>query len=172
MQRRILAAIVGIGVVVITAALVAQYGFGIRPCRLCRIERIPYVLAAVVAGLAMLPWAGTLARRRVVAFAAAAFAINVVIAGYHVGVERHWWVSATCGSPERTGGREASVPLTIAEMNRAIEKPVEMPCDVVQWSLFGLTFAGYNVLMSSGLAVALAWAAARSRWWEEAGLVH
>ena len=34
-----------------------------------------------------------------------------------------------------------------------------VPCDVVQWSLFGISMPGYNVLASLGLALASFWAA-------------
>ena len=34
-----------------------------------------------------------------------------------------------------------------------------MPCDVIPWSLFGISMASYNVLASLGLAAASLWAA-------------
>ena len=151
-------AILVVGLGALAAALVAQLGFGLRPCHLCLIERVPYAVAAVLAGVALAPRIGARGRRILVGLCAVAFAINAAIAFYHVGVEHHWWEAATCASG-------AAAPMTLEALNNAIEHPVVVPCDVVQWSLFGLSIAGYNGIVSLALAVACAGAVGRSRWW-------
>ncbi len=52
---------------------------------------------------------------------------------------------------------------TIEELRAQILAAPVVRCDVVPWSLFGVSMAGYNVLASLGLAVASA-IAAKGMW--------
>ena len=73
------------------------------------------------------------------------FAVGVALAFYHVGVEEHWWASvAACGG-ELSSGAEVG---DLRELSAADLKP----CDRVDWRLFGLSLAGYNVVASAILA--------------------
>ena len=80
--------------------------------------------------------------------APAAFALAALIAlwsaylaGFHAGVEWHWWEG-----PASCTGTSAGAGLSF--------NPGEIiRCDAVAWSLFGLSLAGYNFIFS---AVALA----------------
>lgn len=132
-------------------ALVAEYGFGLRPCNLCLIQRVPFALAALL-GLAALKdgWpAGTLLR-----LAGIALLINGGVAVYHVGVEQHWWASAVCsGGPQG----ELAVADLLAEMNR----PAEAQCDTPAWSFHGVTMAALNVPFSGLFGLAVLWAVKR-----------
>jgi disulfide bond formation protein DsbB len=68
------------------------------------------------------------------------------IAVFHVGVEQHWWQgTAECGS---TLGAASS----IEDMRRMLLAQPVVRCDEVAWSLFGISMAGYNALISLGLA--------------------
>ena len=74
------------------------------------------------------------------------FLVGAGIAFYHVGVEQHWWASAaSCGN---NGG---DVPKTIDELRQLLmqAKPAKA-CDEVDWTLFGLSMATYNVPFSLG----------------------
>jgi disulfide bond formation protein DsbB len=74
------------------------------------------------------------------------FLTGAGLALYHVGVEQHWWGSiAACG-----GG--ASTDMTLEQMRAALAAKPPKPCDQVDWTLFGVSMAGYNVLASLGLA--------------------
>ncbi|MBF0561953.1 MAG: disulfide bond formation protein B [Alphaproteobacteria bacterium] len=159
--RLVPAAILAVGLAALGTALVAQFGFGLQPCHLCLIERVPYGVAAILAAVALAHRTARV-RRTLVGLCAAAFAINAMIAFYHVGVEHHWWKAATC---DTSTAQDSGAALTIEALNRAIEHPHEVPCDVVQWSLFGLSIAGYNGLASLALAFACAGAVLRSQWW-------
>ena len=120
-------------------ALVAQYGFDLRPCNLCLIQRGPVVLAALLAALALRPGlpSATLLR-----LAAGLLVLNSGIAIYHVGVEQHWWASAVCaGTP--TG------PVDVADLMAEMTKPVEAQCDQPAWSFHGITMAALNVPFSA-----------------------
>jgi disulfide bond formation protein DsbB len=70
------------------------------------------------------------------------FAASVCLGGYHVAVEQHW----IAGPTACTGGLGgATSPDELLKMLQA-RQPVQ--CDVVQWSLFGISLAGLNLIAS------------------------
>ncbi|MEK7820734.1 MAG: disulfide bond formation protein B [Pseudomonadota bacterium] len=140
--------------VALAAALVAQYAGGLEPCPLCLYQRVPFAAGAALAVLALAAKPQT--RGLALALAGAGFAANAGIALYHVGVENHWWASAVCG------GKPPAIA-TVEDLRRALGQPAPKACDTVDWTLFGISMAGYNIVISSGLA-ALAFAGwARTR---------
>jgi disulfide bond formation protein DsbB len=132
----------------LTAAFVAQYGFGLQPCNLCLIQRVPFALAAVGAAAAL--FAGPRTAPVLVALAGAVLAVNGGIAVYHVGVEQHWWASLVC-----SGGDTGAIDVT--DLAAQMSKPAEVACDKPQWSFHGLTMAAINVVYSGGLGAAALW---------------
>ncbi|MDP6705550.1 MAG: disulfide bond formation protein B [Alphaproteobacteria bacterium] len=127
------------------AAFIAQYGFGLEPCVLCIYQRWPFAIVIVVAAAALLLVRGGRSPAWALALAGLVFAANAAIAGYHVGVEQHWWQ----GTAECTGTSGAA---TLAELKAQILAAPLVRCDEVAWSLFGVSMAGYNVLASAALA--------------------
>ncbi len=148
--------IFAVSVTALANAYIAEYAFGLEPCILCLYQRVPYAAASVL-GLAAL-FRPSL-RSRAVAVAGVVFLVGSAIAFYHVGVEQHWWVSAaSCGA----GGGEG--PATVEELRQMLTRgrPVKA-CDEVDWTLFGLSMATYNVALSLALATASLWAADKLR---------
>ena len=142
------------------ATLVAALGFqhlgDLDPCILCIYQRWPYVAVAGLAALVLaLPHSGWL-RPALLGLCGAALLVGGGLALFHVGVEQHWWagtaacegqVSITRGSIEDLRAQLLGAPVT--------------RCDQVAWSLFGISMAGYNLLVSLGLAVLSLFSAAR-----------
>lgn len=124
-------------------AYVSQYGFGLVPCEMCWWQRYPHMFAIVFAALAFF-WRPV---RPLVAVAALAMLVSGLIGAFHAGVEYHWWqgLTACTASPLATGGD----PLD------AIMKAPVVRCDAVQWSLFGISLAGWNFLFSTGGALVI-----------------
>lgn len=141
----------------LAGALTAQFGFGLRPCVLCLYQRVPYVVAALLAALALLPAVPAKARWVLVALCALAFAVNAGIAVFHVGVEQHWWA----GTAACTGG--GRLPANPQEMMAMLAGPPPARCDQIPWALFGISMAGYNLPASLALAGFAGWAARRLR---------
>ena len=139
------------------AALTAQFAFGLRPCVLCIYQRIPYLLAGLLAGAALLP---VLPRRSVgllLGFCALAFAVNSGIAVFHVGVEQHWWAglnACTAAAPQAQ---------SIQDLQARLAGPPPPRCDQIPWEMFGISMAGYNVFASLALAGFAGWAARRTK---------
>lgn len=134
------------GSAAIAGALIAQYGFDLAPCLLCHYQRYAHI-AALALGLLALGFGGP-ARNWLLAGAGLAFLAGAGIAGFHVGVEQHWW--------EGTSGCTAPVIDPSADLGALRDALLAAPvvrCDDIAWSLFGLSMAGYNLLYSVGLAL-------------------
>jgi disulfide bond formation protein DsbB len=145
--RRAVLLVLAASVAVMGGALLFQYVGGLAPCELCLYERWPYDIAIVMA-LAIL----ATARWRVAAIAGGAllalvFAASSALAFYHVGVEHHWFAGPTACTG--SGAAAGSIDELRAQlMNR---QPVQ--CDQPQWSLAGITLAGWNLVASVALVI-------------------
>lgn len=133
------------------AILLGAYGFeyigGLRPCTLCYYQRLPFAFAIILGFSALLR---PVLIRPGLAALTLTFAVSAGLGAYHAGVERKWWPGPQgCTS----GGSNAqTVDALLAEL---LATPVVM-CDEIPWSLFGLSLAGYNMLISAALAVFIA----------------
>ena len=73
-----------------------------------------------------------------------AILISGLIGGFHAGVEYDWWEGLTsCATSLPAGG-----DLLDSIMNAPLVR-----CDVAPWTLFGISLAGFNFLLSVGGAV-------------------
>ncbi len=144
--RLVLLAIVLASLAVLTAAFTAQYLFGLEPCVLCLYQRVPYGATAVLAvGGVSFAGEGRMAGM-IVGLCGVVFLTGAGLAFYHVGVEQHWWGSiAACGGA-------APGDMTVEQLRAGLAAQPPKPCDQVDWTLFGVSLAGYNVLLSLALA--------------------
>lgn len=138
----------------LASALTAEHIFGLRPCELCLLQRKPFVVAAILAALALLPHLARM-RRAVMVLLAVVFLTNSGIAFYHVGVEQKWWGSSC--APSESG------PLDLSNLAAAMNQPVEVRCDQPAWEWNGITMAGLNIVFSGALALMALGFAARGR---------
>lgn len=118
-------------------ALAFEYLGGLAPCEMCLWQR--WALAAALA-LALLGWA-TGHARAVLALAALAVLCGSGIAVFHVGVEQHWWQGITKCAASLSSGSNADV------MAQILAQPL-VRCDAVPWSLFGISMARWNAVVS------------------------
>lgn len=127
-----------------------QYGAGVAPCSLCLYQRWPYYAALILGAAALLLLRlGALAWARIaMGLAGLGFLLGAGVAVYHLGIEQHWW----SGPGACTGAAAGLGATSIAELRAALEAVPVVRCDVVAWSLFGISLAGYNVLASLALA--------------------
>lgn len=145
----------------LAGALFLEHVMGVLPCILCLYQRVPFAVAGALAAFALLPGIAPNLRRALVALCGVTFLVNMGIAGYHVGVEQHWWAGTEqCAAP--AGG----APQSLAELQAALENPPQLArCDEVGWSLFGISLPGYNIVLSLILGAASLIAAARPELW-------
>jgi disulfide bond formation protein DsbB len=126
-------------------AYVSQYGFGLVPCEMCWWQRYAHFAALTFALLACVQRQQS---RPMVALAALAIAASSLIGGFHAGVEYHWWQGLTRCATNVTAG--SGNPLD------AIMNTPYVRCDAAQWSLLGISLAGWNFLFSGAAAVSIA----------------
>lgn len=152
--RLVPGAIVAVSLGALAIALASEHWGGLEPCVLCYYQRYAY-LGALAFGLAGLALAARPAvRRACIALAGLAFLTGAGIAAFHVGVEQHWWRgTAGCHAPA------FDPDLSIEALREQMLQTRFVPCDAIPWSLFGISIAGYNFLVSLALAaLTLGWA--------------
>ncbi len=129
-----------IALVVPTALMVGALGSefigGLFPCEMCHWQRWPHE-AAIVLALFSVGIRNHGYGRVLTALAAMAIMTSGMIGAYHAGVEYGFWEGLTqCSSTARGVTLE---DIMAAPMIR---------CDVAQWTLFGVSLAGFNALIS------------------------
>lgn len=125
----------------LAGAYISEYGFGLFPCEMCWWQRYPHFAAVA---LALISFAAK-PRALWIALAAIAIVASGLIGAYHAGVEYGWWEGlTTCAAA--VGGGDALDAIFAAPLVR---------CDEVQWSLAGISLAGFNFLISTAAAIAI-----------------
>lgn len=147
-------AIAAAAALTVGAALVFQHGFGYVPCMLCLWERWPYYVGAPLALAAGLVAAAGApgAARLLLAAAGLLFLGGAVLGGYHAGVEWGFWPG-----PASCAGANAA-PTSASDLLEQMSGTRVVPCDAAAWRLLGVSLAGYNALISAGLAALAAYA--------------
>ncbi len=142
-------------------AFLAEYGFGLKPCILCLIQRYPYgiVIALGAIGFILSFKNKKHAVAAIMTLIGVAFLVNSVIAFYHTGVELHWWKSHLEGCAVPDLGSDPTKILENLETAKAAR------CDEIPWSdpILNLSMANYNVVFCLGLAI-VAFISARLIW--------
>jgi disulfide bond formation protein DsbB len=147
----------GAALAALCVAWIAQYAFGLAPCELCYWQRYGYWAAIALGIFAIAMPARTAKRTLGLWLLGLAFLATAGIALFHVGVEQQWWKGlATCSGQIGAG-------MTAEELAAAIENAPIVRCDEPAWTLFGVSMAGYNLLLALALAIFTLRGAARSR---------
>jgi disulfide bond formation protein DsbB len=144
---------------VLGGALASQYWGGLAPCELCLLQRWPWAVAITISIVALLVGHRP-ALRWVAALLGLVFVVSTAFALYHVAVEQHWIAGPSACTTGPSGAQ------TVAQMEASIMGRAVVLCDRVQWSLFGVSLAGWNVLASLVMAVfcgAVSWRARPGR---------
>ncbi len=136
------------------ALLVGAFGFqhigGLPPCALCIWQRYPHV-AALLIGLVAL----RIRHRGLAVLGALAALMTAAVGAFHVGVEQGWWEGPSTCSAGPIGGMSADDLL-----DQIMAAPL-VRCDEIAWQMLGLSMAGWNAVLSLGLA--LLWLVAARR---------
>ena len=141
---------------VISAAMLATaHAFetfgGLAPCTLCLQQRDVYWTAMAIAAVTILAtwtparaWLSPL----VAILLIGVFAAGAAIAARHAGAEWKWWPGpATCSG----GGAHGVSAAALANLMHGA-KVAPPRCDEASWRMLGLSMAGWNFLVSLGLA--------------------
>jgi disulfide bond formation protein DsbB len=149
--------VMGLGLATIAGAWAFELIGGFQPCALCLEQRWPYYLGLPLAALAAIgAWRGCPRCAAVSLIGVAAiFAYGAGLGVYHAGVEWGWWQGpASCAG-------SVGFPRNAAELAASLGRSTPPSCTEASWRLLGISFAGYNALISAVLvAVAAAGAMA------------
>lgn len=129
---------------ILLGAIGFQYIGGYPPCSLCYWQRYGHVAVMVLAWLALLP-TGRAVRLAFLALTGVALFVTTGIAVYHAGVEWKWWA----GPAGCTG--VSGLSMSVEELKRVLMGTKMVRCDEIPWSLFGLSMAGWNAVLSAAL---------------------
>jgi disulfide bond formation protein DsbB len=142
-------------IAVIMIALAFEYLGGYPACPLCLQQRYAYYLAipALFVALSLLAAENTRTAGLVFLAVGIVFLANAGLGAYHAGIEWGYWQGpATCSA-------EQPLSTSTGGLLKGLERRV-IRCDEPQWRFLGLSFAGWNVVMSLALAAGALKAAA------------
>ncbi|MBI1202909.1 MAG: disulfide bond formation protein B [Rhodopseudomonas sp.] len=133
-----------------------QYVLGYPPCPLCLDQRMAFYAGVPLAALL---WLGANfgAARKVLILGFLAIAAvmlwNTGLSAFHAGVEWKFWPGPTdCSGPINGFGSAGSLLSQLKSIHI-------VRCDQAAWRLFGISLAGYDVLVSLGLCLVAGWGA-------------
>jgi disulfide bond formation protein DsbB len=155
--RRAAFAVLLIALATIGGALASEHVFGLVPCKLCLWQRQPYYWGIPLAGLVALapargPWL-----RGGLAVLVLVFLVSAGLGAYHAGVEWGWFLG-----PSDCGGGSGTAPGAVGDFLSSLNKVRVVSCTEAAWRFLGLSLAGWNALVSLGLAALGAWGASRA----------
>ena len=119
---------------------IAELVYGLEPCILCKYQRIPYFSVILFSSLALhiklADHTGTLKIISII------FIASAMLAFYHNGIEQQWWDAATsCGDTNQ-------FPASFTKFQSQLMSKMPKRCDVIDWTLFGLSMTVYNIVLS------------------------
>jgi disulfide bond formation protein DsbB len=123
----------------------------LAPCLLCLKQREVYWVTGTAALIAVIlsrtAWAAKV-RKPLILLIGLGFLYGAGLATYHAGAEWKWWPGpAACAA----GGAASADDLVAMLKGAKIAAP---SCDKAVWIFLGLSMAGWNALISLGLAIA------------------
>jgi len=139
-QRYILLAASG-SAALLLGAFAFQHLGGLAPCKLCIWQRYPHAVAVALGAVALLIPLPVL-----LAFGALAALASASVGLYHVGVEQSWWEGPSSCTAGAVGGVDTS------DLFDQIMAAPLIRCDDIAWQFAGLSMAGWNMVISLGLA--------------------
>ncbi|HEX7792491.1 MAG TPA: disulfide bond formation protein B [Afipia sp.] len=153
------AAIAAVAALTIAGAWFFELVLDIRPCPLCLEQRYAYYLAIPLAALIAIGASRGISRGLLgaaLAILALALLANAGLGAYHAGVEWGFWQGPTdCSGP--------IIDFGTGSLLDGLNKVKVIRCDEVQWRFLGLSLAGYNALISLGMAALAVWGVSKSR---------
>ena len=127
-----------------------QYVVGLAPCEMCYWQRWPHMAAIGVGLLALACFAWPRLALIFMMMAVMALILTAALGVFHVGVEYHWWTG-----PQACSG---NIPkgLSPDQLRKYLFGARMVRCDETAWSLWGISMAGWNAILSAALAFVLA----------------
>ena len=128
---------------VLASAISFEFFFDLAPCKLCIWQRWPHVIiiAITILGLSILN------KTWILLLISLSAIVTGIIGFYHTGIEQGWWSGPLGCSNQFESETDISTLTTLL-----LETPV-VKCDEIVWSLFNISMAGWNSLVSFFIAI-------------------
>tara|TARA_B100000282_G_C31608727_1_gene433676 strand:+ start:213 stop:698 length:486 start_codon:yes stop_codon:yes gene_type:complete len=141
-----LRAIFLISLISIISAFFIEYVLGHKPCNLCLIERIPYVLSII---LITLNYISKKNEYFIILLLLIIFCFSLIISFYHFGIEQGFFEESTvCGL------KDASSILSKEEILKQLQTK-SISCKDVTFRIFGFSLTTFNIIISLILIILL-----------------
>ena len=141
-----LRAIFLISLISIISAFFIEYVLGHKPCNLCLIERIPYVLSII---LIILNYISKKNEYFIILLLLLIFSFSLIISFYHFGIEQGFFEeSSVCGL------KDASSILSKEEILKQLQTK-SISCKDVTFRIFGFSLTTFNIIISLILIILL-----------------
>lgn len=138
-------------------SIAGAWGFeligGFVPCELCYAQRHPYYLGLPILVLTIALWQKfpKFIALMLTLLVAVIFLWSMYLGAFHAGVEWKFWAGpASC-----TGSGAGLDFSALSNINDA----KFVPCDEPEFRFLGISFAGYNALISAAITYLLGWSA-------------
>ena len=135
-----------ISLISIISAFFIEYVLGHKPCNLCLIERIPYVLSII---LITLNYISKKNEYFIILLLLITFCFSLIISFYHFGIEQGFFEESTvCGL------KDASSILSKEEILKQLQTK-SISCKDVTFRIFGFSLTTFNIIISLILIILL-----------------
>ena len=135
-----------ISLISIISAFFIEYVLGHKPCNLCLIERIPYVLSII---LITLNYISKKNEYFIILLLLLIFCFSLIISFYHFGIEQGFFEESTvCGL------KDASSILSKEEILKQLQTK-SISCKDVTFRIFGFSLTTFNIMISLILIILL-----------------
>ena len=141
-----LRAIFLISLISIISAFFIEYVLGHKPCNLCLIERIPYVLSII---LIIFNYISKKNEYFIILLLLLIFSFSLIMSFYHFGIEQGFFEESTvCGL------KDASSIISKEEILKQLQAKT-VSCKDVTFRIFGFSLTTFNIIISFILIVLL-----------------
>jgi len=133
-----------ISIFALASAYFVEYILGYKPCNLCLIERLPYFVTIIIILIGLI-----INRLEKIIFILLAliFAAATILSFYHFGIEQGFFKESLVCIPNN----EINI-LNKEDLLKEFQKTV-VSCKDVEFTLFGLSLATINIIISFMLSV-------------------
>ena len=143
-NKTVLNIILFISIFALVSAYFIEYVLGYKPCNLCLIERLPYFFAIIIISLGLF---FDRFEKFVFIFLCLIFVSATILSFYHFGIEQGFFKeSLVCLSNNEIDN------LSKEDLLKEFQKTV-ISCKNIEFTLFGLSLATINVIISFILSV-------------------
>ena len=127
----------------LASAISFEFFYDLLQCKLCVWQRWPHVIIIAI----MLLGLSIFSKTWILLLISLSAIVTSIIGFYHTGIEQGWWTGPLGCSNQFGSETDISTLTTLL-----LETPV-VKCDEIVWSLFNISMAGWNSLLSFFIAI-------------------